>query len=83
LKTQIWGQNPKFGAVGQIILKVPKSNETYRTGECDVITFSENAIHNNTIKQYMEIAVISRHCWIGPIMMQITVKYFNFKIIVD
>jgi len=24
LKTQIWGQNPRFGAIGQIILKVLK-----------------------------------------------------------
>jgi len=25
LKTQIWGQNPKIGAIGQIILKVRKT----------------------------------------------------------
>ena len=24
LKTQIWGQNPRFGSIGQIILKAPK-----------------------------------------------------------
>jgi len=30
----------------------------------------------------MEIAAILPHCLIGPIMMQITVKYFNFQIIV-
>jgi len=41
-----------------------------------------NDIHNNTIKQYLEIAAISPHCLSGPIMLQITVKYFDFEITV-
>jgi len=59
--------------------KYQKGNETYRTGQYDAIIFSENAIHNNTIKQYLEIAAISPRCLIGPIMLQITVEYFNFS----
>ena len=34
------------------------------------------AVYNNTIKQYLEIAAILPHCFSGPIMFQLTVKYF-------
>jgi len=81
LKTRDLGQNPRIGANGQIILKVPKSNTTYGTGQCDVIIFF-NAIHNNTMKQYLEIAANWPHCLSGPIMTQITIKHFNFQITV-
>jgi len=41
-----------------------------------------NAIHNNKIRQYLQIAAIRSHYLGGPIMLQITVKYFNFLITV-
>jgi len=75
----MWGQYPSFGATGQIILEVPKGNETNRICQCDVIVFL-NAVHNNTIKQYLEITAISPHSLSGPIMLIIIVKYFNFQI---
>ena len=58
-----------------------KGNAIYRTGQCDVIIFF-NAIHNNKIRQYLQIAASRSHYLGGPIMLQITVKYFNFLITV-
>ena len=40
------------------------------------------AIYISKIKQYLEIAAISPYCLSGPVMFQITVKYFYFRIIV-
>jgi len=47
-----------------------------------MIIFSKNAIQNNAIKQYLDIDAIWPHCLSGPIMLQITVRYFNFLFIV-
>ena len=41
-----------------------------------------NAIRNGEIRPYLQIAAIKPHCLSGPIMLQITVKYFNFQITV-
>jgi len=41
----------------------------------------KNAIHNNTIKQYLEIAAIRPKCLSGRMLcnLHMTVKYFNFQ----
>jgi len=67
--------------VAKSLWKHKKGNATYNTGQWDIKMFF-NDIHNNTIKQYLEIAAISPHCLSGPIMLQITVKYFDFEITV-
>jgi len=40
-----------------------------RTSQCGVIIFFLIPNHNNTIKQYLEIAAISPHSMSGPIML--------------
>jgi len=41
-----------------------------------------NAIQSTIIKQYLEVAAIWPHCLSGPIILQITAKYFNLEITV-
>jgi len=41
-----------------------------------------NAIHNNTVKQFLEIVAIYPYWLSGLIMLKITVKDFNFQITV-
>jgi len=41
-----------------------------------------NVIHSPAIKQHLEIAAIWPHRLSGPIMLQITLKYFNVQITV-
>ena len=36
------------------------------------------AIHNNTIKQYLKIAITWPHYFSGSTLLQMTLKYFNF-----
>jgi len=42
-----------------------------------------NAIRNNTITQYLEISAVWLRYLSGPVLLQITVKYFNFQITVS
>ena len=83
LKTSdVGGKDPGLAQLAKSIWKYQKSDATYGTSQCDVglIIYSENAIHSNTIKQHPDIAAIWPHCLSGTIMLQITVKYFDFQI---
>jgi len=83
MKAPDLGAKPQVWHHWQINLnrKYQKGNAIYRTGQCDVIIFF-NAIHNNKIRQYLQITAITSHYLGGTIMLQITVKCFNFQITV-
>jgi len=65
-KLRSGGKIPNLAPLAKSFWKYQKGNETHRTVQCDVITLSENTIHNNTIKQYTEIAAISPHYLMVP-----------------
>ena len=74
------GKTQGLAPLAKSFWKYQRRNAIYRTGQCDLILFSKNAIQNNAIKQYLEIVADWPQCLSSPIMLQTSLKYFNFQI---